>query len=167
MSNTSVKSRASQDTTKNPSEIPAIPIKRGNEMIRNREVNNHEHETVKNQRINSELKAKTTTEQSENSEVQINEKSTLKADEKKLEQIICQPKAEADHTNISANPIIIHNHIHNEYPRQNRERHNDISPTENNEYKYRNSFLGHGRASTNLDILAKLLTGPVIYHQLN
>jgi hypothetical protein len=47
-----------------------------------------------------------------------------------LEQINCQPKTEVFHANISAKPIITHNHMYNEYPKHNRERHKDINLTE-------------------------------------
>jgi hypothetical protein len=59
-----------------------------------------------------------------------NEKTTFKVNDNELEQTNCQPKTEVDHANVSAKPIITHNHMYNEYPKHNRERHKDINLTE-------------------------------------
>jgi len=171
MSNPSNNIKVNQDTTKNPLEMPDNPNKQGNEKIRNKEGNNQEYEPINHPIANCEIKIKRTVELPENNTEQTNEKTTFTVNDNELQQTNCQPKTEVDHANISAKPIIIHNHIHIEYPKHNREKHKDINltekPTESNLCKHRNSFLGHGRASTNIDILAKLLTGPAIYYQLN
>jgi hypothetical protein len=151
--------------------MPDNPNKQGNEKFRNKEGNNQEYEPINHPITNCEIKIKRTVELPKNTTEQTNEKTTFKANDNELEQTNCQSKTEVNHANISAKPIIIHNHIHNEYPKHNRERHKDINltekPTESNPCKHRNSLLGHGRASTNIDILAKLLTGPAIYYQQN
>jgi hypothetical protein len=152
--------------------MPDNPNKHGNEKIRNKEGNNQEYGPINHPITNCEIKIKRTVGLPENNTEQTNEKTTFKANDNELvEQTNCQPKTEVDHANISAKPIIIHNYIHNEYPKHNRERHKDINltekPTESNPCKHRNSFLGHDRTSTNIDILAKPLADPAINYQLN
>ena len=109
--------------------MPDNPNKQGNEKIRNKEGNNQEYEPINPPIANCEIKIKTTVELPENNTEQTNEKSTYKVNDIELEQTNCQPKTEVDHANISVKPIIIHSHIHNEYPKHNRERHKDINPT--------------------------------------
>jgi hypothetical protein len=130
MSNPSNNIKVNQDTTNNPLEMPDNPNKQGNEKIRNKEGNNQEYEPINHPIANCEIKIKRTVDLPENNTEQTNEKTTFKVNDNELEQTNCQPKTEVDHANISAKPIITHNHMYNEYPKHNRERHKDINLTE-------------------------------------